>query len=167
MRDWWKGAINPVSVSIVLALVANATGLRQKLADAHLDLVFSLIQKLGACAVPLSLLLVGATILDFWPQLSPRQGARVMGFACVLRLAVLPLFFIAAAYFLPCPVELKRVLVVQGAMPAAMFPIILSRTHGGDPVTALRAALGTTLLSLATIPIWIAVGLKICGAAGH
>ncbi|MCE2828062.1 MAG: AEC family transporter, partial [Verrucomicrobium sp.] len=57
-------------------------------------------------------------------------------------------------------VELKRVLVVQAAMPAGVFPIVLSRLYGGDPATAVRIVAGTTLLSLVTIPLWIRWGLS-------
>ena len=64
------------------------------------------------------------------------------------------------ARVLPCSVELKRVLVVQAAMPAGVFPIVLSRLYGGDPATAVRIVAGTTLLSLVTIPLWIRWGLS-------
>ena len=64
---------------------------------------------------------------------------------------------------LPFSTEIKRVLVVQAAMPAGVFPIVLARMYGGDPATAVRIVAGTTLLSLVTIPLWIRWGMAWLG----
>lgn len=173
-KEWWKGFINPMSVAIVLSLCANALGVRAWLDDHHFEFVFGTLHTLGNCAIPMALLVVGATILDFWPSLAPRQGARVMAAACVIRAGVLPLVYIGVACALPflaglwdatASPEFQRTLIIQGAMPAALFPIVMARTFGGDPPTALRAALSTTLLALITIPLWVALGVKWAGLA--
>ena len=77
----------------------------------------------------------------------------------VLRLGVFPFVFLALAYWLPCSIELKRVLVLEAAMPAAVFPIVMARHYGGDVTTALRVVIGTSLAGLATIPFWISTAL--------
>ena len=71
--------------------------------------------------------------------------------------------FILLARYLPASVELKRVIVLQAAMPAAVFPIVMSRHYGGHPPTALRVVIGTSLLSLLTIPLWLRLGMKFAG----
>jgi len=76
---------------------------------------------------------------------------------------VLPLLFLVAAKYLPLTVELKRVLVLEAAMPSAVFPIVLSKHYGGDPPTAVRVVLATTAVSLVTIPLWIRFGMKFVG----
>jgi len=76
---------------------------------------------------------------------------------------VLPLGFIAAAFLFPLPLELKAVMIVQAAMPCAVFPIVLARYFDGSPDVALKVVLSTTVLSLLTIPIWITVGMKVVG----
>jgi hypothetical protein len=61
--------------------------------------------------------------------------------------------------------ELRQVLVVQAAMPAAMTPIMLARLYGGRPAIAVQVVLATTIGSIVTLP-WIIywgihwVGLK-------
>ncbi len=173
-KKWWKGFINPMSLAIVLSLLANALGVRAWLDGHHFEFVFSTLHALGTCAIPMALLVVGATILDYWPSLNPRQGARVMGAACAIRAGILPLVYIGAACGLPwlagclganVSSELQRTLIIEGAMPAALFPIVLARTLGGDPPTALRVGLSTTLLALITIPLWVALGVKWAGLA--
>jgi predicted permease len=76
-----------------------------------------------------------------------------------LRMGVLPVGILALAYFLPLSVELKRVLLVQAAMPAAVIPIIISRLYGGHPRTAVQIVLGTTALGILVIPLWLRAGL--------
>ena len=78
--------------------------------------------------------------------------------SCLLRLGVLPLLILCIARWLPCPLELKRVLVVQAAMPAAVFPIVLARHYGGQPLTAVQIVLGTTALGVFVSPLWIGAG---------
>ena len=67
------------------------------------------------------------------------------------------------AYYLPCSIELKRVIVVQAAMPTAMVPIILARLYGGHPQTAVQIVLGTTALGIFVIPLWVRAGLAWVG----
>jgi len=51
------------------------------------------------------------------------------------------------------------VLVVEAAMPAAVFPIIIARHYGGQPLTAVQVVLWTTAVGLLTCPLWIRAGL--------
>jgi len=45
-----------------------------------------------------------------------------------------------------------------------VFPIVMSRHYRGDPPTALRVVLGTSVAGLLTIPVWIRFGLRFVGA---
>ena len=45
-------------------------------------------------------------------------------------------------------------------MPAAIFPIVVTRVHHGDMPTALQVVLGTSIIGLITIPLWIGFGLQ-------
>jgi predicted permease len=58
---------------------------------------------------------------------------------------------------------LKQVILLQAAMPAAVFPIIMSRHYGGDPGLALRIVLGTSLAALLTMPWWLRWGAHLLG----
>lgn len=160
-RDGWRRLINAPIISLVVAVVANLTG-----TAAHVPAtVMSLVHALAVCAIPLGLLMTGVSIQ---PHLNdPRQlvNTRVTLIAWLLRLGVLPWVFLLAARFLPCPVELKRVLVVQAAMPSAVISIIIARVYGGQPLVAVQIILGTTALALFTIPFWIRFGLVFAGLA--
>jgi predicted permease len=53
----------------------------------------------------------------------------------------------------------QSVLVVQAAMPVAIFPIVVTRAHHGDMPTALQVVLGTSAMGLIAIPLWIGLGM--------
>jgi predicted permease len=60
----------------------------------------------------------------------------------------------------PLDLTLKSVLVIQAAMPAAIFPIAVAKAHHGYMPTALRVVLGTSAIGLITIPLWIGFGMQ-------
>jgi predicted permease len=51
------------------------------------------------------------------------------------------------------------VLVVQAAMPSGLMPLVLARHYGGQPVVAAQIIVGTTLLGVLAIPLWLYLGL--------
>lgn len=157
---WWRKALNAPVIAIVLSLALNAaTGDR-----ALPEWIGGGARMLGAAAIPMALLLTGATLADFLVELrTAHSGAAVLAMASVLRLGVLPLGFFALARFAPASVELKRVLVVQAAMPCAMLPIVLAKHYGGNAGMAVQIVFVTTLLALLTIPTWIHFGMWLVG----
>jgi malate permease and related proteins len=155
----WRRIINAPLIAIVLALMLNALGL-----NAHLPKpLLTGIHWLGQCAIPMALMLIGAIVADHLNEFHSKAGWRVIGASVLLRIGVLPVLFLLAAKFLPASVELKRVMVIEAAMPAAVFPIVLSKLYQGDPPTAMRVVLGTSVVSLVTIPLWIRFGMKFVG----
>lgn len=151
--------INAPLLAMILALTLNFSG-----AAAHLPRsVVTALHILGQCAVPLSLILAGAVIDDHLEELHSTMSWRVITVSAVLRLALLPVCFLVLAKYLPASAELKRVIVLEAAMPSAVFPIVMSKHYNGDPPTALRVVVGTSVISLLTIPLWIRFGLSWVG----
>ena len=157
-RDW-KKVLNPPLLAILAAILLNGVGLEKNVPE----VLRTAIHWLGQCAIPMALILIGAIVADYLNQFHSAHGWRVIGTAVLLRIVVLPFLFVLLAKFLPCSVELKRVIVLEAAMPSAVFPIIMARHYGGDPPTALRVVIGTSLVGLVTIPLWIRFGLKFAG----
>ena len=118
---------------------------------------------LGQCAIPLGLVLIGATIADHAHEFTSARGGRAMAAACALRLGALPVLFLLLAKFLPASRELRQVILLQAAMPAGVFSIVIAKHYGGDVPTALRVVIATSLAGLVTIPLWIRVGMKFAG----
>ncbi|HEX7009560.1 MAG TPA: AEC family transporter [Phycisphaeraceae bacterium] len=158
-RRWWLRLINAPSMAIMAALAINFLHW-----DGYLpQFVMDSLDLLGRCAIPVGLLLIGATIADHFKESQLHRAGAVMAAACVLRLGLLPAAFLGLAWLLPVSTELQRVMVLQAAMPSAVFPIILARHYRGDAPTAVRIVIGTSLVSLITMPIWIWAGLHLLG----
>jgi malate permease and related proteins len=155
----WRKIINGPLIAIILALLLNALGWNSRVPT----VVNTTMHWLGQCSIPMALILIGAIMADHLKEFHSSHGWRVIASSVLLRLAVLPLLFLLAARYLPTTLELKRVLVLEAAMPAAVFPIVLSKHYGGDPPTAMRVVLGTTVVGLITIPLWIRFGMKFVG----
>ncbi|MCC6683117.1 MAG: AEC family transporter [Phycisphaeraceae bacterium] len=155
-RDWYKQLLNAPLITILAALLINCLPVQREQIPGFL---MQALHMLSVCAVPMALILVGATVADHLAEAKLHAGLKVIGGACLLRLGVIPVLFVLAAALLPASMELKRVMVVQAAMPTAVFPIVLAKHYGGDASTAVRVMLGTTLVSLLTMPLWLSGGL--------
>lgn len=152
----WRRAFNIPFFAILSSLVLSVMRASEWLPKFALESLHFL----GQAALPLSLLLTGATFADqFREKDAPSKwSATVAGI--VVKLVLLPPIFILAARWMPCSVELKRVMVVQAAMPTAMVPVVLARMYGGDASLSLRIIFSTTALGLVTIPLWLRIGFE-------
>lgn len=159
LREGWKKALNAPVLSIAGGLFLNYTNASVWFPD----FLLTAARVLGQCAFPMGILLIGAVISDEFRAFRAASGWRVMFGACLIRLAILPLLFLLLARHLPCSDELKRVIVLEAAMPAAVFPIVIAKHFGGEVNTALRVVLSTSLVGFLTIPLWIRFGLRFVG----
>lgn len=157
-RDW-RRIVNAPLIAIVLAVLLNTLGWHTHVPQ----VVLTAVHWLGQCAIPMALILIGAIVADHLHEFHSASGWRVIGTAVWLRLGVLPVLFLLLAKYLPGSLELKRVMVLEAAMPAAVFPIIMARHYQGDPPTALRVVIGTSAVGLVTIPLWIKFGMHFVG----
>lgn len=168
----WSGLkrmANAPSIAVLVALALHLMHAHEWMPG----FVLRIVAMLGVCAVPVALLLIGATMMDAFTQLDadqdeastaatkePRARWGMMSLACLLRLGILPAGFIAVAWALTgmgASLEMQRVLLLHAAMPAAVFPIVLARHYGGDPGVAARISLATSAVSLITMPAWLAL----------
>ena len=155
LREGWRRLVSPIVITLVLAVACNLSGLTP-----HLPAVLkTTIHALGVCGIPLGLIMTGVNLANYLN--APRElfDAKVSVAAMVLRLGLLPVAILLLAKFLPCSVELKRVLLVQAAMPTAVVSVIMARLYGGHPRTAVQIVLGTTALGMLVIPLWLRAGI--------
>lgn len=159
LREGWRRLISPIVLTIVVAIVSNLTGFTPLLPKVITDTIHGL----GICAIPLGLVMTGVNLSKYLH--TPRElfDLKTSIAANALRLGLMPILMLLLARFLPCSVELKRVIVIQAAMPSAVIPIIISRLYGGHPRTAVQIVLSTTALGLFVIPLWIRVGMAWVG----
>lgn len=155
-KRWWAPLLNPPILAVVSGMILNLLGAGLWIPSS----ISTSWHMLGLCAVPLGLLLTGAVLADHATPHVLRTGWSATFLGIALRLGVLPGLLLVFALALPADSALHSVLVVQAAMPSAVFPIVLTKIHDGDIPTALRVVLGTSLVGLVTIPLWLTFGLR-------
>lgn len=155
-RASWRRLLNLPMAALVLALLVNLAGW-----GPHLPRVLTqTVHLLAVCAIPLGLVMTGVSVQPHLGDPGKLWAPRLSLGGCLVRLALLPVLFLLIARYGPFPPELRRVIVVQAAMPTAVISIILARVYGGQPLTAVQIVLVTTGVALFTIPFWITAGLR-------
>lgn len=162
----WRKLFNAPVLALLLGVALNELGLfltPPAVIQYPAQILLTTLHWLGQCAIPMALLLIGAIIADNLGASQGRGAVRVVATALIVRLGIMPLLFVLVARHLPCSLEFKRVLVLQGAMPSAVLPIALAKHYQGDTRVALQVVLGTSLAGLLTVPLWIRFGGHLAG----
>ena len=163
----WKRLINGPSIAIVVGLILNFTRPWTLLPPAALPVVEVLHRTttmLGTCAIPIAVMLVGATLCGILQREKWKPDWRVLSLMPILRFAVLPAFILSIASVVAFSHELQLVLAVQAAMPTGIFPIVLAKHFGGKPSVAIQVALLSSALSLVLTPLLLSMGLRLFAA---
>jgi predicted permease len=153
----WRQLVSGPIIAVFLGVMLNWTHLASWIPGSLLKCF----DFLGGCAVPLSLILTGAIACDFRSELNLTTETMTTLWGIFLRIGLIPVLFLLVAWCLPNNPDLKKVLVVQSAMPAAMLPIVLTKLYGGNVKLALRLVVATSLVSFITIPLVIHWGLRL------
>jgi predicted permease len=148
--SWKRVVLSPP----LLAVIAAVT-LRQSQFDTWFPTsILQACAQLGKCSIPMGLILSGAIIYDYADKFHWGRVWRPFLLAVAVRLVVLP-FGIVMLSLTTENMPLKEVLLVQAAMPAATFPIVMTRLYDQDIDTAWTVVVGTSVVAIVTIPLWL------------
>lgn len=139
---------NPFIIATVLALLCNILGVP---IPKPVDTVLG---RLGACAIAIGLMCVGATL-----SLNGGKGAaKLMTWMLAVRLLLTPVAAIVIGWALDLSVVERQILLLFSALPTASSAYVLAARMGGNgQMVAVTMSLGT-LLSALTIPFWLMIG---------
>jgi len=148
--------INGPTIAITVGLLLNFSGWHEWIPA----VISKAISELGNCSIPISLLLVGASLASVLQAEKWQTQWPVIGGSLAVRFAIMPVLFLVAAQLVSHWPELRDVLIVQSAMPTAIFPVVLAKFYGGRPSVAVQACLATSLVSLLMTPLWLTLALR-------
>lgn len=138
----------------VPALWAAAAALVVNALDLDIPIVVSAsASTLGDASIPLMLVVLGL-------QLRPDIGGEGIGDLAqiaTIRLLVGPVLALGAVELLGVQGPAHDTLVVLGAMPTAVFTVVLATQYGARPTLVSRAVILTTVLSVATLTVLISI----------
>ena len=153
----WRKLVNGPVIAVVAGLLLVALGWDKHCAGP----VRTGVSMVGIGAFPLAILITGCTIMDL--VIAEKPTWKIIIGSTLVRLVLTPLAVLTAAKFLPIATELRQIIVVQAAMPAAMTPIMLARMYGGRPAIAVQVVVFTTAFSLLSLPWIITLGCQWIG----
>lgn len=136
---------NPLILATMAGLVCNLAGVPIP------GFAMDTLQRLGACAIALGLICVGATLSI--QGLGP--AARTMIWMVAVRLLFMPVAAILIALALPLTDTEKFMLLLFSTLPTASSAYILALRMGGDGRSVAATASLSTLLAALTIPLWL------------
>ena len=126
------------------------------LADVKLpEVVIDLFGSLGNMTTPLSMLILGASMGEF--ALGELFRDRKLYSITFLRLIALPLLMYVITSACGVAPLLVGIVTVSAAMPAASMAVMLATTYDGNIEFASKSVVFSTLLSIVTLPIVMAI----------
>ena len=140
-------ARNPLLIAVLLGIATNVLNI------APIPVLSDMAKILGAAALPIMLLCVGANI-----RIRAMTSAGLpVALSVVGKMVVFPAMILVAAQFVDLSDAALLVLILYGAVPTAASAYTLARQMGGDaPVMATIITLQTAL-SFVTLPITVAL----------
>ena len=156
MKGAWKRLINGPTIAIVAGLALNFSGLHELIPS----FVSQAIHDVGQCSIPIGLILAGATLVGVVQREKWNIKPKVIFGSLAIRFAIMPAVFLMVAGLVSYSPELRNVLIVEAAMPTAIFPIILAKHFGGKPAIAVEVCVATTLVSLLATPLILLMALR-------
>lgn len=110
---------------------------------------------LGDACVPLSMIVIGVSLSKAsWKDIIQCRSINV---AVFLRLIVLPVLL--ALITIPMPISdfNRELLVISGALPAGSMVVVLAKEYKANDRIASAGVFSTTILSVITIPLMLAL----------
>lgn len=139
-------ARNPLIMSTVAGLLGNLLGL-------HLpELAQITLSRIGAAALPLGLMAVGAGLRMGALREAPALAAGLLG----IRHVVLPLFAIALVQGVGLPVAQQTVVVAFASLPTASSAYVLATRMGGHGAFVAGLVSMSTLIGMLGVPLALA-----------
>ena len=139
-------ARNPLIIATVSGLLASLLGLRLP------ELAATTLSRIGAAALPLGLMAVGAGL-----QLGAlREGPRLAAALMTIRHVLLPAWALLLVSWLALPPAQQAVIVAFAALPTASSAYVLAVRMGGHAGYTAGLVTVSTLIGMAALPLWLA-----------
>lgn len=148
-RESLKSMLNPGTVFAVITLLIVSFEVRIP------DFLANTVGYLGDVASPLAMLAVGVTVAK--SDLKTIFLSKKMWLFTLVKMVALPVVMIPLLKLLPFPDTVIGICLVEIGMPVANMTLILGTEKGLDCTNCSAAIIMTTLASVITIPLLVAL----------
>ena len=113
----------------------------------------NIFEKLGTLAVPLSLLLIGASMYKTGIRMLVHRFDAV--YTLIARLVIIPFFTVFLLKLLPLEPLVYHVALIVSLMPASCTSVLIVRKYGGCPDFAGQSVFFSTIACIVTVPVFL------------
>ncbi len=149
-RDFKRVVRNVCSTNmaaVVLALFCVFTGFQVPAFG------MNIFEKLGALSVPLSLLLIGASMYKTGIRMLTHRFDAL--YTLATRLIILPFLTVVLLRLLPLEPLVYHVALIVSLMPASCTSVLIVRKYGGCPDFAGQSVFFSTVACIVTVPLFL------------
>lgn len=148
-KETFKRIASPPLMGFVVAIIFITLNIKLP------QFIMDTCKYFGNLTTPLSMLFIGITIYSV--DISEIKINIDMAAVIFGRFFISPILIFIMAYYFPVPELMKKVFVVQAAMPVMTNTAIVARSYGADHKYATIMTVVTTISSLIFIPIYMAL----------
>lgn len=141
----WKKLINTGVISCIAAIAIFVTGVAMP------ESVCTFFNYVGNAAVPLSMILIGASVAQGGKK-EFFLDKKMYAFMAVKMLAI-PIVAALLLRLLSWPAMVEGVFILMLAMPVGSIVVMLAAEGGNDAIECTKGSILTTLVSVLTIPV--------------
>jgi len=144
-----KRVFSPPLTCFLFAVVCVLAGIRLP------SLILSVCQTVGNSTTPLSMIFIGIVLYSVdWKSIRLDKSLVTL---IAARFILAPIILVVLLRFMPLPLLMKQVFVIQASMPIMTQTAIIAKSYNADYKYAAVMTSVTTLISLVTIPMYMVI----------
>ncbi len=143
----WNRIINPILIATILAVTVQLFGGRDYLPD----FIHSILQILGAMALPLIMIILGGSLYLDFKQKGKFYYKEIIKFLIVKNI-VFPLVFLAVLIFIRPAYGIALLFILESAVPPVSATPILTERAGGTKSISNQFVFSSFIFSIVSIP---------------
>ncbi len=152
----WKTFLNPGIISLLIALVLVLLNIRLP------EIVQTTLRYITGLHTPLAMIIIGCQFYLMWRNFNLRDLA--LWKTVLARNILVPLLMLALIFYLAQDKTLFFASVITASAPTATNTILFATKYRQDVNTAVQTVILTTLLTIVTIPLIMALAMLLKGA---
>jgi predicted permease len=160
LRKGLKKLFQPMTVALFVALAINFAGFGK---SAPIVFASDLCHAIGECAIPIGTLLTGIYLHEIIKDFRLVSDAPVSFGVMAVRWLLMPLLVLATVNQFVTDESLRKVMLVQAAMPCGIFTFLIVEMFKGDVMVSLRCSVITMLCCPLVTPVWLYLGARWLG----
>ncbi len=152
----WKTFLNPGIISLLIALALVLFNIRLP------DIVQTTLRYITGLHTPLAMIIIGCQFYLMWRNFNLRDLA--LWKTVLARNILVPLIMLALIFYLAQDKTLFFASVITASAPTATNTILFATKYRQDVNTAVQTVILTTLLTIISIPLIMALAMLLKGA---